>query len=287
MIFEKIVRRQSEKPFPKRYERALKAITLAAKPYEDDGYPIAYKKALGEIAANLRPATWCEYRRAAVLECKRLDLHDAARDIQLLKQADFTSRRPKKQKKITITADDTHVLLETAGKSGDVALRFALVLCWRYGLRAAELPNLSIDGTHLVIKGAKRTGVRGSNRRIKFHNKEREQFERVVAILAQETSVTLRARLYRLRRKLFPKATIGITFHRIRHQVASDLKRSNVDIVTIAKLLGHRSCKSTNAYGDPRRGSARRGVPPVIAEFEPRPTPEMPPRSKAGPAPSQ
>ena len=273
------------KELPPRYVRALRALKLAAKPFAKMSCPEAFAHALKAVASDLRPATWCEYRRAAVLECERRGFAQAAVLLQDMKQADFGVARKKNKKRITITAAEKDALASAAKKKGDQAILFSILLCWRYGLRAAELPRLAVQDNYLFVASAKKTGVRGSDRRFKIANQEIEIVTRVAKLLSTETSEKLRARLYRLGKKVFPKNKIGITFHRIRHQVASDLKSSKVDIISIAKILGHRSCKSTNLYGDPRRGSSGRGAPPVEAEFEPRPAPGLPPRTDPGATP--
>lgn len=93
-------------------------------------------------------------------------------------------------------------------------------------------------------------------------------------------------RLYRLSKELYPRRQ-PVTFHRVRHQVASDWKAQGLELAEIAKLLGHRSCQSTNGYGDPRRGkgSPARKKFEVKAEYEPKPLKWSPPASRKGPAP--
>lgn len=278
---------QQHAQVPKRYRRALQALVHACEPFAALGFPAAYLSGLRSIAGTLRGATWCEYRRAAVLACQAAGLDEAANTIQALKQAECSTTRPgRRYRRRTITREEVSALITKAIERRDSVLAFALHMGWRYGVRAAELMNLRVSSNQLWIRSAKRTHNRGNDRRVTIPGKEIGHFQKYIPLLALETPNSIRMRLYRLCKQVIPNRQ-GITLHRIRHQVASDLKRSKVPLVVIAKLLGHRSMKSVKTYGDPRRGRLVRGTPPVVAEFEPQPVRNVAPQKTSGPAPSR
>ena len=193
---------------------------------------------------------------------------------------------PKKTKRRTIKLETAQALAKAAADRKDYSLGVAIELSWRFGLRLAEFAGVEVRGNSLEVKGAKRTTRRSSNRTIVLGEKDAKRLGRLIGKLKSENPEALRMRLYRLSKELYPRRQ-PVTFHRIRHQVASDLKAQGVEIEEIAKLLGHRSCASTNGYGDPRRGkgSAKRSKLTVKAEYEPKPLKSSPPAARKGPAP--
>lgn len=197
--------------------------------------------------------------------------------MQALQQRDCSeTRQRRKSRRRTVGHEEVFALIARAKEQDDKLLACALLLAWRYGLRAAEMRGLTMAGPYLMVRSAKRTSTRGSSRKIGIPEKERPIFEKWLPRLRDISTEALRMRLYRLCQEVLQRRQ-GITFHRIRHQVASDLMSSGVDEVSIARLLGHRSCKSTRSYGDPRRGRMPRKMPPVRSEFEPRPVANTPP----------
>lgn len=273
-------------PIPKRYQRAWRALQIAAQPHTDLGPLGAMKRALADLAPKVRPATWCEYRRAGVLERLAAGREQEADELQALQQRDCSeTRQCRKSRRRTVGHEEVLALIARAKEQGDQLLVCALLLAWRYGLRAAEMAGLTMVGPDLMVRSAKRTATRGSSRKIGIAAKERPVLEQWLPRLRTISTEALRMRLYRLCQEVLPRRQ-GITFHRIRHQVASDLKSSGIDEVSIARLLGHRSCKSTRSYGDPRRGRMQRKMPPVRSEFEPKPVASTPPsRQSTTPAP--
>lgn len=272
-------------PIPKRYQRAWRALQIAAQPHWHLGALQALKQALADLASQLRPATWCEYRRAGVLERLAAGREQEADELQALQQRDCSATRPtRKSRRRTVDQEEVASLVAKAKEQDDKLLACALLLAWRYGLRAAEMARLEMAGPWLLVRSAKRTSNRGSDRRISIPEKERPVLAQWIPLLAAVSTEALRMRLYRLCREVMPRRQ-GITFHRIRHQVSSDLKSSGIEEVSIARLLGHRSCKSTRSYGDPRRGRMQRKMPQVRSEFEPKPVASTPPSRQVPPTP--
>jgi hypothetical protein len=212
---------------------------------------------------------------------------DHAKVIQALQQsACTTTRPPRRHRRRTITKEEIQQLIAHARARKDYLTAFALALGSRYGVRAAELTTLKIQGKLLFVKTAKRTRARGSNRWFAIRDSEMHIYIKYIPQLAQISAAALRDRLYRLSKEVFPRRQ-GITYHRIRHQVSSNFKASGVDIALIAKILGQRSTRSVFTYGDPRRGKTGQTPPPVRAEFEPTPTSRQPPSKNRMPKPAQ
>lgn len=264
--------------YPKRYLRALAALILASRRLK-----LPLDQALTAIAPGIRKATFFEYRRAATLYLQMTGRPAHAEHFAKIQRPKSEATKTKRR---TIAFDDVKALATAAEKRGDYALNTALELSWKYGLRAAELSSVEVVGNELRVKGAKRTASRGSDRTIVLGEKAAQRLGRRVELLKSENAEALRMRLYRLCKELYPRRQ-PVTFHRVRHQVASDLKAQGVEITEIAKLLGHRSCKSTNGYGDPRRGkgSATRARIAVKAEHEPKPLKSAPPARIKAPQP--
>lgn len=281
-----LIRPPAPASIPARYQRAWRALQQAATPHSHLGPYQSLRQALISLAPVLRPASWCEYRRAGVLHFGVVRKYDEAEALQALRQSDYTKTRPgRRHRRRTITHEEVLRLVARARELGDDTLAASVLLAWIYGLRAAEIGNLELDGNTLIVKSAKRTRVRGSDRQITIPDRDRSLVRFLLPRLVGVTTAALRMRLWRLCRDVMPRRQ-GITFHRLRHQVASDYKAFGADELSLARLLGHRSCRSTRSYGDKRRGKKKRQMPEVTAEFEPKPAPPLPGAQKF-PAPGQ
>lgn len=273
--------RQTPPPpgYPKRYLRPLNALVKAA------SNSTTLDQALIDLATRVRKSTFFEYRRAVVIYLQMTNQPSRAAQFAKIQRPEAARLDgPKKKKRRTIEIKTVQTLFKAAADRKDYSLVLALELGWKYGLRLAEFAGVEVRENRLEITSAKRTSRRGSNRAIALTDDDAERLGRSIAKLKAENPEALRMRLYRLSKELYPRRQ-PVTFHRVRHQVASDLKAQGVEIAEIAKLLGHRSCQSTQGYGDPRRGKgspARRKLD-VKAEHQPKPLKSSPPAARGGP----
>lgn len=267
-----------QKSVSKRYRKAIMAIVRDILHHELPVSVESLETVLKIKAANLRSATFCEYRKAAI------EFADAcswdSSNLRRLVQVDLLQegqRRPRKRRKLPLGVNRLRALYTTARQRGDETLAAALLIATWFGVRLGELPTLRVvravndEKVFLVVKSAKRTPVRGSNRDLEIPLEHQAIVTAAVNTIHGCNTEQLRKRLYYLDRELYPRHTYRVTIHRIRHQVASDLKASGIDLADLGALLGHRSQKSTEHYGDRRHGKRRRLPGTVQSEFVPRP----------------
>jgi integrase len=231
---------------------------------------------LKQKAPVIRKTSYTELRLAAVNLAKACRWDPAPLCVKQVDLIPEDRKRPSKLRKRSIERERLKALVMEANRAKDKRLFFALILADHYALRLAEIPNLNIelkkDGNYyLVIKGAKRTVNRGSNRSALIPASEIHWHQTAVTILRGCNAERLRKNLWALDKKLFPSHdAYRVTIHRIRDQVASDLKASGVSMYQTAALLGHRSQKSTEHYGNRRRGKRKRSPIEVLPEVRPK-----------------
>lgn len=271
---------------PKRYQRAWRAICrrLPANPNIKD-----ILRALVGLAPQLRPATFCEYRRAITLMLSsRPELAAQFGSIRQRQHVHADWKPPRKVRKRSIAKEQIAVLIDAARFREQDSLAGAMSLVSRYGMRAAELPTLEMLSTEtgstcLHIRSAKRTSVRGNDRKVPIAPEELDEVRRCVEAVQGLNVRAAQMALYRLDLEIHSSRKQRITFHRIRHQLASNAKADGIALVDLAALLGHRSTKSTRSYGDARRGTKGTSIPQAIPETMPRdiPLPWNPSRKQA------
>lgn len=172
------------------------------------------------------------------------------------------------------------------------------------GCRPAEIPKLSVameDGSLVIlISGAKvknsghhcgaATGQAVRTLRIPIASPAAGRLASLldtsgtISIPDRRTLRNLRESIARASQKLFSQR---LSYYSFRHQLASDMKRSGMEVAEIAAFLGHASTKTQSVYGRAGSGRSPGGAMPRATASSPVRTPRRSPPSLEGPmAPS-
>lgn len=180
-------------------------------------------------------------------------------------------RPPKSPKYLpnTLPVDETMLLLETDGESGDPCLilrdQAIFELFYSSGLRLAELAALDCDALDMALQqGEIRVlGKRSKARIIPVGAKAREALaawaaERSTLAQAGEAALFVSRRGQRLsrrsieerlkRRALVQGLPVHVHPHMLRHSFASHVLQSSGDLRAVQEMLGHASIASTQVY---------------------------------------
>jgi len=224
---------------------------------------------LKSLAYIHKPDVWRKLRRAVTYDQQAKGYIKPSKRIakQQYPSTVLPSDRPKLRCKVKRVKEEEFTKLYQSTTNGN--LKAALVLSKYTGCRPAEMLHIKALGNNkFFIPSAKKTedGLRGLDRTIKLNLKEAKTVGQALKILAsldpRKGKTSLQKALERATKKVWPRRKKRITFYSFRHQMASNLKSTNVDLKTRSYIMGHQSTTSISSYGDMRYGT---GAPDITA----------------------
>lgn len=251
---------------------------------------------LKRMSAELKPASFRQYRAAL-----RLGLSErwgAEADESILRLTSLSpsdgrrSVRTSGRKMKSVPPARLKILVATLLRSGSSygrATAVWLVAGVIVGLRPCEWPEAKLaqtqDGMVLHIRNAKTTNYRGNGklRTLDLSALPPEAVGVVADHLQQVQEAFKKGRwsafragcakeLQKANRTLWPRAVKRITLYSTRHQFAANSKAAELDLATIAALMGHASAETASThYG--RRRSGRGFILGRLAAVVPRASP--------------
>ena len=172
------------------------------------------------------------------------------------------------------------------------SLRPAVAIHYLSGCRPEELERgirivKTADGIEFIIPGAKvykknnvQVGQQERRIRLQFSSElERRMADVVPEGVTSYKKDTVRKRLLRLSRTLFPRHSRPVSGYSFRHLFSSRVKRSGVGEDEIALAMGHASCRTQSQYGTARQASGGMSVSASAT------TPPRHPGRRSGPGP--
>lgn len=195
------------------------------------------------------------------------------------RSARSTPRTSAKKAKYITAAEHKALMVHFVAKR-DVTSRLVamlLALGVDLGLRPVEYHSAVIAGRSLRVLCAKNSNGRaiGEIRTLDLSGWSDRKLRALAEFLKTMRDEVARCggwpRLYRRLAKALERACVAlklrkICFYSLRHQMISSAKQANLPIEEIAAIVGHKSTKSTGAYGKACRGWLQR--PTVRSTFE-------------------
>lgn len=173
--------------------------------------------------------------------------------------------------------DDCRGLVEAAGSTRERAM---VMLLLTTGLRRAELldlrlANVAADLSHLTV-----FGKGGKLRMVPIPDQTRQVLTAYLAERSTPSDLLFtnaagqrvgNTSFYRLFRRLLRRSGVdpGVTPHSLRHQYATVLLHSGVDVKTCQELLGHADLSTTSRYlhtGDEAKKAAAAALPSFVVD---------------------
>ena len=232
-------------------------------------------EALTRCAADYRPGYFRVLKNALSFDVRERGYSEAAKRILLTPNPTTLpgSAIPPKEKLYAVKAlseDDIAALLHHLGKTRHYDVFAAVTLAWLLGVRPCEMHSIQVtrEGFHII--GAKKDdqGIRGADRDITFPNQtDFELAAKAVDLYrhSHRSAAAIRDTLREQCRQLWPRRKVQPTLRSLRHQMGSNLKASGIDPRLMAYIMGHRSTRSIERYGDRRTATKRRFSLPEAA----------------------
>lgn len=165
----------------------------------------------------------------------------------------------KRLKKKTINKKDMELIATTIINKKDEPMKMAFTLALYCGVRPGEMHSIQQTGHNtFFINGIKKDeqGKRGTDRHIVVQSKSiSKQISTAIKEIKSDKIRNIQGRFNYLTKKLFPKSKARTTLYSLRHQFASELKSSKMDVHEVAYLLGHQSTRTMESYGYANAGS--------------------------------
>ncbi|NEX75068.1 site-specific integrase [Aeromonas rivipollensis] len=247
-----------------------KLATHFYKRLHDKSIPLTAKNIADELSAcapEYRPAYWRRLRCALVYHQDFLGYGDASKRIHkvinlVTVKSSTVTVKPKQNRVKTISLADEVALIDYFKQRNDISMIAAIRIFQLSGIRPAELANITVESNKLIIVGAKKShnGTRGADRVLQFEGADPQILQYLVRH-AQMTDIgSMQDRLRSAGKRLWPRRKSVPTFYSWRHQLGSELKRSGLDRLHIAYLMGHQATASVDRYGN--RKTAKGGKLP-------------------------
>ncbi len=168
-------------------------------------------------------------------------------------------KRPKspKHRERRISAAEEQAIIERLGtdpstSSGQVALAFILAL--ETGMRRGEILNLKWPAIHLADKYLVVTDSKNSDsRQVPLSSRAVDVLMRLYDSKRPVFKVTPATLTALFKRACDKEGISGLTFHDSRHEAVSRLAKK-IDVMSLAKIIGHRDLKSLMIYYNPTAG---------------------------------
>jgi integrase len=239
--------------------------------------PSMYLQALKERAGTTTPAYWRRLKTAYAEWCFENDYVKQGKAIKALKnpltENGAHKKKPlpdgaKKRRKANHISSADFKKIYGAADEATQAVMDAIDLS---GCRPSEISTIECLGFESFrVQSSKKDekNTRGLDRDIKFDENDVANITRLnSAVLtlkyhADKDGISVNDLVSRVQRrfdklsvKTFPRRKLKICLYSLRHQFGSNLKSSGMSRKEIAYLMGHRSTKSVDRYGDVRKGS--------------------------------
>lgn len=246
--------------------------------------PAGFLQWLDALRAQLKPASWRQYRAALVHVCQP-EHPDLAASIQALDSSTCQRRstRTSARKLKRLPDKDLVAIVDRLREDKhpfDALLTYWLMAAMATGLRPCEWQHAQLierDGIPaLRVQNAKHTHDRahGPTRTQLLPNITPENLRMVEQLLATVSGVddatfvryyhACRDRLYYVNRRLWPKRPRYVTLYSARHQFIGDAKSAGLSRTEIAALAGHVSPQTAGKHY--ARGCSGRGAVQVAAD---------------------
>jgi len=274
---------------PKTADRYTKTATMFYARYLGDTPPTPKKlaDALRRAAPNYRKNSWMALRSAVAWHQQNEGYAAAAERVRDTQWPDDLPNRPPSGRPKKVTEADSKKIeallaarVDDEGDPGAVGLYAAYTFARVLGCRANEMPGVRVLGDGRVfVPGSKFTekNDRGLDRTLLITDPDDYAMVAwAVDALAAEPGYdepanlmnAIQQRWRRMTEKVFPRRKHRPVLHSFRHQLGSDLKRSDRDRREIAYIMGHRATRSLQKYGDARSGRDRSTIKPGIPAEE-------------------
>lgn len=246
-----------------------------------------------KIITSWRPmwgkSTWRQYKASMMYFMGRFGPKEAVEYLSACGSEDcrrasrLTSARKSKSLPAKDLVDILSTLQDRAGR-WDRLLALWLVAGRATGLRPGEWKHAALEGehlTHLVVKNAKATNNRGNgeHRTLDLRavpDSSRKAIDSFLRYLSEEHAAgstfedlyeKVRHRLKNIARQLWPDRKKLPVLYSCRHQVAADLKGSQLSLPEIAAVMGHATDETaTTHYGKRSAGESGGHVRPMASE---------------------
>lgn len=248
--------------------------------YPDESADDGLVRCLIQSCLIYRPDSWRNNRNALAYAFEAQDnnelahrLHNLSNPLTMADAPDaFKKLIPKKQPRATFVIDDDLLdLMQFLKKRKDLAVLGAVVIAKIIGVRPSEMISMAFNDKVMTIDilGAKKrdTDDRGLDRMLRLSKVEYDLVREAHNNLLGEKTLPdckperamkrVQNRLYKIVRQLWKGRKSYPSLYSLRHQLGSDLKASELDRVTMAAIMGHRSMESINTYGN-RRHAGRK-----------------------------
>jgi hypothetical protein len=217
---------------------------------------------LKHISHEFQPKSFANLKCALafdIAERGHMEIAQAVRELEN-PAANFRSY-PQKNKKVKCLSTKDMKKLQSAvkGKKGDVKLINAVAILTVFGMRPAELKTTQrINEVTFYIKSVKKDefGLKGLDRILKVDSiVTANAIEYALKSLDNEKITKLQDRFAYLMKKTFPKRTSRPTLYIFRHQMGSNLKKSDYSRHEMAYIMGHQSTRTIENYGYKQSGN--------------------------------
>jgi integrase len=222
------------------------------------------KGKLLELADHHTRNYWRRLRGAIVFDQFEKGYDGPAYTIKAL-QNTSTNPAPKQQRNRKITEQDYQRLFKKSSKR----LQNILSIAKSTGARSSEFKNIiPLDDDKVFILGAKKTDTRGDDRIIQLNRLEAWRLKRAINDFhADLQTTTLKDYLGTVRKELAKTSLLiwprrkPTTYSTFRHQMGSNLKADeSMSDKDKSKILGHRSTKSIESYGNKTNGTGGHSI---------------------------
>lgn len=259
---------------------------------EGEGHipPSVYFAALKERAATTTPAYWRRLKTAYAEWCFENKYTKQGNSVKELKNP-LTANGAHKKVPLPIEAKKrrkatgiSEVDFEKIYAAADESTRSVMDAMRLTGCRPSEISSVECLGFETFrIKSVKKDekNTRGLDRDISFDENDITGITELNGSIltlqynAEKSGITVDELVSRVQRrfdklsvKAFPRRKLKICLYTLRHQFGSNLKASSKSRKEVAYLMGHRSTKSIDRYGDVRKGSKSAVVISAGAEFD-------------------
>lgn len=223
------------------------------------------------VAPDYRRDSWRNIRAALNTYWSYHGETETAEQIGKIRYPIFLKNKVKPRRIRRVSeADFRRIVLAVDKKTQHIALA-TLLVAKHLGCRPSEMNSIQqIASNKFLITSSKKTASRGLDRVLET---EDEKITGLVTWAVETISGVptrkLQNHFEHLAKKAFPARSYKPSLYSFRHQLGSNLKASNLSREIIAYIMGHRSTKSVEQYGDRRSGRGDRiSVKPAIHDGE-------------------